>query len=222
MSEWWTYEPADLLLFSARVYYRLIEAHNAALWPAQLVALALGLVLVFVAVRAPPPAARIAGVLLGLAWLWVAWSFLWERYATINWAMTYIAPVFALQGAALIAVGLTGDRLVPAATGALRRAAVALLAAAVVLYPLIAPALGRPWGEAEVFAVMPDPTAAATLAYLALARRGGWLMIVPALWCALSSETLALLGAPDFFVPAAFALAAIVLRLARALGKSSV
>jgi hypothetical protein len=62
---------------------------------------------------------------------------------------------------------------------------------------------------------MPDPTAVATLAYLALSRRGGWLMTVPVLWCALSSETLWLLQAPDFFVPAAGALAAVGLRVVR-------
>lgn len=220
MSQWWTYEPADFLLFSARVYYRLIEAHNEALWPAQLVALALGLLLVFVALRPAAAAGRIAGAVLGAAWIWVAWSFLWERSATINWSMTYIAPVLAAQGLALFVAGLGGERLAPAASGWQRRVALALLAASVVVYPVIAPLIGRPWSEAEAFGIMPDPTAAATLAFLAMARGGAWLMLVPALWCALASETLYLLGAPDFFVPAAFALAAVALRLTSAFGKA--
>ena len=36
MSEWWTYRPEDFLLFSPRVYWRMFELHNAALWPLQL------------------------------------------------------------------------------------------------------------------------------------------------------------------------------------------
>ena len=43
MPEWWTYALSDFLLFSPRTYYRLIERHNAAVWPAQIVTLGLGL-----------------------------------------------------------------------------------------------------------------------------------------------------------------------------------
>ena len=42
MSEWWTYSLSDFLLFSPRTYYRLVELYNLAIWPAQLVALAIG------------------------------------------------------------------------------------------------------------------------------------------------------------------------------------
>ena len=45
MSDWLSYAPQDFLLFSPRVYYRLIELHNEALWPLQVAALALGLLL---------------------------------------------------------------------------------------------------------------------------------------------------------------------------------
>ena len=46
MSEWWTYTLSDFLLFSPRTYYRLFELYNAEIWPAQIVALTLGVVLV--------------------------------------------------------------------------------------------------------------------------------------------------------------------------------
>ena len=42
MAEWWTYRPEDFLLFSPRVYWRLFELHNAAVWPVQVPALLLG------------------------------------------------------------------------------------------------------------------------------------------------------------------------------------
>src|ERR1700752_2916331 len=46
MSEWWTYRPEDFLLFSPRVYWRMFELHNAALWPLQVLALAAGLIII--------------------------------------------------------------------------------------------------------------------------------------------------------------------------------
>ena len=45
MSEWWTYTLSDLQIFSARTYARLFETYNAAVWPAHVLALALGLLL---------------------------------------------------------------------------------------------------------------------------------------------------------------------------------
>ena len=49
MSEWWTYRLSDFLMFSPRTYWRLIENYNQAIWPAQVVALAAGLVLLWLA-----------------------------------------------------------------------------------------------------------------------------------------------------------------------------
>lgn len=93
-----------------------------------------------------------------------------------------------------------------------------LFAAALGFYPLIAPMMGRQWLAGEVFGIAPDPTAIATLALLALAqRRARWAaMIIPALWCAISTMTLWTMGAANFFLPLAGALAAIGTALARA------
>lgn len=42
MSEWWTYTLSDIQSFSLQTWYRLFERYNAAIWPAQIAALALG------------------------------------------------------------------------------------------------------------------------------------------------------------------------------------
>lgn len=220
MSQWWSYQPADFLLFSPRVYERLVEMHNAALWPLHILAAVLGAVLLVATLRSGQLASRIVGAVLGVAWLWIAWSFLWERYATINWAAAYVAPLFVLEGLLLVAFALRRDALAPMGARWAHSAAVGLLAFAVLLYPLLAPMAGRPWQAAELFGLFPDPTALATLAVLSMAGRGAaWLMIIPVAWCALASETASLLGFADFFVPAAGAALAVVLRLARRLGE---
>ena len=71
------------------------------------------------------------------------------------------------------------------------------MATALFAWPAFALLDGRPWREAEVFAVAPDPTAFATLALIALAARSPWtalLCVAPALWLAISALTLFTMG----------------------------
>lgn len=212
MSEWWTYGPSDLLLFSPQVYYRQIELHNQALWPAQIIAIALGVVLFVLVLRPSPARSRVIAAIIGLLWVWIGWLFVWQRYTTINWAATYAVPLFMLQGALLFAAAATQNDLdLEKERGILRGFALALLAFALIFYPLLAPMLGRSWQATEIFGIAPDPTALATLAVVILSRlRIRWLlMIVPAFWCLITGVTLLTMAAPDFWVAPVCALAAV-------------
>lgn len=215
----WSYGLSDFLLFSPRVYYRLFELLNEALWPAQIVTLAAGLAVLLPMLRPGRTSERVPYFILGALWVWIAGAFFWDRYATINWAAVYVAPVFVLQGLLLAGFGAALAR--PAITRLGTRAgnsAIALFTAALIFYPSLAPLLGRSWHAAEIFGIAPDPTAIATLAALAAAPgRSRWLlMIVPAAWCAASGLTLWAMGAPEFFIPPACALAALVIAALRA------
>ena len=193
MSEWWTYTLSDFLLFSPRTYYRTLELYNLAIWPAQIAGVAIGLSIVALLATGKAATAAIVAGLLALCWLFIAWAFHYERYAQINWAAPWFAAAFALQGVLFAAVGVIAGRMVlePPASDA-SRVAIAVVALAVVFYPLLGPLTGRPWTTAETFGVAPDPTAIATIATLALVRgRIKWLLlVVPVLWCALAALTL--------------------------------
>ena len=200
-----SWAPEDFLLFAPRAYWRLFALENAAAWPAQILLLAAGLALVACLLRGPRPSGRwtgpalglALGLVLGAAWLWAGWQFLALRYGAINWAAPMLAWGFYAEGALLATLGLSG-RLDPVGRGKRAQAGIGLLAAALFAWPLLAPLDGRPWHEAEVFALAPDPTAIATLALLALAPRGRGtvlLCIVPALWLAVSALTLFTMGA---------------------------
>jgi hypothetical protein len=216
MSEWWTYRPEDFLLFSPRVYWRLFELHNDALWPGQLAALALLLTLAVLAAVRPPGHGRLVAAGLALAWVVSGWTFVWSRYATINWAAEYLAPLFAAEALLLALVatfgGLRGARR---GAAALVGWTLVLLAAAM---PLAAPLFGRSWATAEVFALAPDPTAIATLGLaLTLAGRAAlWLLPIPLLWCAASALTLWTMGEPSLWLPLAACLATLFALLAHA------
>jgi hypothetical protein len=209
MSEWWTYSLSDFLLFSSRTYYRLFDLYNAALWPAHLAALALGLVILALLVRGGTRSNRAACVMLAVCWLWVAWAFLFTRYATINWAAAWFAGLFVVQAALLVLAGATGGN--PGFESRLRRAgAIGLFVFALLIQPLIGSLMGRPWAQAEVFGMAPDPTALGTLGVALLQSTGRrWLLLaVPLLWCAIAGATLWTMGAGDAVVlPAAGVLA---------------
>ena len=110
------YALSDLLLFSPRVYYRLFELHNRAVWPAQLLTGALGVAVLSLMLRPMRGRAHLLSAILGLLWLWVAWAFVWQRYATINgrarWLLVPVPLAWcAVSGGTLWTMG-AGDFLV--------------------------------------------------------------------------------------------------------------
>jgi hypothetical protein len=193
MQDWWSYSLSDFLLFSPRTYYRMIERHNEAVWPTQLLTMSLG-VAILGALRQPSTTqGRIIAGILALLWMWVAWAFLLYRYATINWAINYVVPFFVLEALLLVWWGVIGGKL----SFAVRREAsgrfgTALLVLSLLLYPALAVIFGRPWNQAEVFGIAPDPTVAATVGLLLLTNsRLRWgLLPVPLLWCGIAAATL--------------------------------
>jgi hypothetical protein len=134
----------------------------------------------------------------------VGWAFLWRRYAVINWAASYAASLFALEALLLVWIGVirggwsvAGDQTVRGALGG------ALFAASLLLHPTLAPLFGRPWQQAEVFGIAPDPTAMATIGLLLRTGPPRWpLLAVPIAWCAFSGLTLLAMGSGQALVPA--------------------
>jgi len=209
VSEWWTYRPADFLMFSPRVYWRLFEALNLSLWPAPLLGVAVALAwLLWFTRRGLGAVPRASSAVLGLCWLLVAWAFLWQRYAPIKWAAEAFAAAFALQGLGLLAwAGVGRPRL--GISLLRRRAGLGLLLWALLGHALLAGFSERPWWQAEVFGLAPDPTAIGTLGWLLLLGASPVLWAVPLLWCAITAVTLATMGSVQALVPLTAALLAI-------------
>jgi hypothetical protein len=215
-SEWWTYSLRDFLLFSPRTYYRLFELYNAAIWPAQVAALVLGLAVLALLCR--PGAAHERGIAAILAgcWLWVAIAFHAHRYATINTAAVSFAWGFGLEAALLIWTGVVRGRLSFGRTAdPANRAGLWIFLFALGIEPMLGPVFHRGWRQAEIFGVAPDPTAIATLGVLLLANGRGRraLFVVPAVWCAISGATLLAMKVPDSWIPPLAAAIAVALAI---------
>ena len=199
MSEWWTYTLSDFLLFSPRTYYRLFELYNAAIWPAQIVAVILGLAIWALLSRAAAVRGRLIAAILAGCWLWVAIAFHAHRYATINTVAVYFAWGFGLEAALLIWTGIVRDRMVfERPVDLASRAGLWIFLLALAVEPAVGLLVRRSWRQVEIFGVAPDPTALATLGILLLANgRGRWaLIVIPAMWCAISGVTLLAMKAP--------------------------
>ncbi len=186
MSEWWTYRLSDFLMFSPRTYWRLVELYNLDWWPLHLAALLAGFIAFAMAVTRKAMALRVMAVLLATAWLWVGWAFHWQRYAAINWAAQYAALAFVLQALLLLALGLRGAPVASTPTPAMHGLGWVLAIAGLVAYPFAAWMAGRPWLQAEVFGMAPEPTALSTLGLLLIspvAAQRGRLLLLCAIPC---------------------------------------
>jgi hypothetical protein len=166
MSEWWTYRLGDFLMFSQRTYDRLFERYNQDVWPLHLVAIAMGVLILWMARSGQRVAGRATSILLAIAWLWIAYAFFWQRFSTIHTYAKWFALAFALEAILLLAL--------PSAI----RHPPSIFFILILLYALVPP-------RHETFALAPDPTALATIV---LTR---WpLRIIPIAWCAFSAATL--------------------------------
>ncbi len=214
MPEWWTYTLSDLQSFSLETYYRLFERYNIAIWPAQIVALALGAAIgAFLRRGAEPRRGRLIAAILAGGWLWTAFAFHATRYATIHRGAVYFAWAFGLEALLLVWAGVFRGGLTFARRGnAVGRAGLAIFLFALLVQPLLGPLVGRGWRQVEIFGVAPDPTAVGTLGILLLtAGRARWALIaVPAIWCAFSGATLLAMGTPAGWVLIAAVAAAVV------------
>lgn len=206
IDDWLTYRPADFLLFSPEVYWRLFELQNRALWPLPLVALAVGGVIV--AALLLRRRERVAWLAIGCGWIWTAYGFFWLRYQPVNWLAEYAAWAFAAEGAAIVAFAAAG-RL---RTREGRWAGLALLVWTIALHPLLPLLTGRPLIQAEIIGLAPDPTAIATLGLLLTVRSrlAGPLSVIPLMWLAASWLTLHTMGEVQHAVLPAAALVFLV------------
>ncbi len=217
MPEWWTYTPGDFLMYSPRVYARLLAGYQRDLWPAQAGALAVAVAVAALVRSRVEWRGRAVSAMLAAGWAFVAWAYFVERYATIDWAASWFAGAFAVQALLLLAVGTLGGALVPdPRAGRAARGAQALLLFALFVQPALGAVLAGDVAMAALAGVLPDPTAVATLAFLLMVRgRARWMLLAtPLLWCVASGVLAWARGSADALVT--LGAAALALGLAAA------
>ncbi len=184
-----------MILYEREVYLSLLARYNEALWPAQLLALLLGLLALGLLWRPRRGGDRLVAALLAVAWIWVGAGFFLRQMASIDYAAPLFGWLFVLQGLLLAWRGLLagrlggkpGCKLGGSASPAATRIGLGLAAFALLAMPPLAWLLGQPWPALPVFGLTPGATAVFTLGLLVAARgRARWLLAaVPIAWCLL-------------------------------------
>lgn len=202
------------LPFTVEQFYDVFRAYNDAVWPMQLLLLALAVAaLAFLAV---PRAwsCRAISAILALFWAWMAFAYHFAFFTQIN-KLAYAFGGVSIAGAALFLwQGTIRNRLQFRARGGVYPwAGGVLIVFALVLYPLWSWLVGHQYPAMPTFG-LPCPTTIFTIGMLAFltAPYPRSPLVVPLMWCLVGGSAAFLLGVPqDLGLFAAAALTAILL-----------
>ncbi|MBU2531894.1 MAG: hypothetical protein KKB37_04100 [Alphaproteobacteria bacterium] len=197
MSHWWKYPISDVLPFSLRSYYRLLESYGQEFWLLYALSFISGLVIIWRLTRFSRLDIRITLLYVAVGWALVAWLFFHRSYSSLFWAAPYFAIAFAAQCLVLAVMALLAPGAAVSRAGPPRcKLGAALFALVLLAYPLAGFVLAAAPAFAEGFAMTPDPTAIGTLAILsAMQGRLRWIaMVIPLVWSLVSTVILWNLG----------------------------
>lgn len=201
-----------LIAYDAEVYLSLIQRYNEDIWPAQLIALAFGWLILMCARRGGMLNGRIVYLILAGFWAYTGYEFLMARFATLNWAAQAFGILFLAQGA-LIALWGTVFGKADVSLGMNRRSieAVFLLLLAALLHPVATLAAGLPLTAAQPFGLMPLTAVLVTLGVFRLTTAAPcWLLVWPLLWAVWELANAWTLGIPADTITAAAAVAGVL------------
>jgi hypothetical protein len=200
------------LPFSRDAFLALFEQYNEAVWPAPVVAFALGLIVLLSALKPYRGSGRLIAAILAAAWIWNGVAYHMLHFAALTWAAWGFGFLFVIEGLMLLATGLLRGRLdVRFRRDAAGWTGLALAVFAMALYPLIGLLAGQAWPSMPAFGIAPCPLAIFTFGLLLMAEpRAPWhLLVIPLLWAAVGGSAAWLLAMPqDLALPAAAVLAA--------------
>jgi hypothetical protein len=164
----------------------LFARYNEAFWPGQVVAYALGALVVALLVWRPGVRTdRLVGGLLAVWWLWLGVAFQWGYARQIDATLgTVYAVLFVLQAGLFLRVMARRELRFARRGGARSWIGWVAIGYALVAYPLIGTALGHGYPELPLFGLFPCPTTIVTFGLLLLAapRVPRHVLAIPLFW----------------------------------------
>lgn len=204
------------LPFTVADFLDVFRSYNTAVWPAQILLLLLGVALVLVALRLSVDwSRRLVPAGLALLWFWAGAIYHLAFFAAINSAARLFGETFLLQAVLWLvwARRTPGLRFRPPDTRR-RTIGAALLAYALLIYPLLNVLLGHGYPAMPTFGV-PCPTTIASFGFLAWAtpRPPWYVWIIPVLWALVGTSAAFTLGVREDLGLLAAAVLALVAQL---------
>jgi hypothetical protein len=201
--------------FTTQQFFEVFDAYNATIWPAQIVAYALGLAAVAAPSQAAAHAPRFIAGVLALMWLWNGVCYHWLAFTPINPAAKVFAVVFVIQSALLTVIALARHGISIRLGRDFRAVAgFGFIAYAMLIYPALGFRAGHGLMAGPMFGVAPCPTTIFTIGLLLLMRGRGvaWLSVIPFLWSLIGLAAALQLGiVEDLALPVAGLVLVVVL-----------
>ena len=189
-----------MLPFTAEVFFSVFEQYNRAIWPTQIVAYGLGLVVVLLTLRPVPGGNKVIGALLAAAWAWIGVVYHLMHFAAIDVAAPAFGAVFIVQ--ALLfgwTVAIGGKIVFRFRADVFGWTGLGFVLFAMAVYPLVGWLAGHGWPRAPLFGIAPCPTTIFTMGVLMLTegRTPLRLALIPVLWSLVGGTAAWLLSVPE-------------------------
>jgi hypothetical protein len=173
------------LPFTEAEFLGVFRDYNEAIWPFQVVAYALGTLVVLALATRWRWSTRAVFSVLGVLWLFAGLVYHLTFFVEVNTAATLFGILFVAQGIVFLVMAyLHEDALREFRWDVLGLAAAAMIVYAMVVYPILGHLAGHGYPEAPVFGVAPCPLTIFTLGVLLLVERdvSRWLVVIPVIW----------------------------------------
>jgi len=186
--------------FTTEQFFAELPAYNPAVWPLQVAAYLAGLLALGLLLRPSRAAAVGIALVLALFWAITGLGYHWTWFATINPVARVFGVVFVLEALLLAAAPVLSPSLRFELKADTRSTlGLALLAYAMLIYPLIGWLAGHSWPAMPMFGMAPCPTTIFTIGLLLLApwSVARWLLVIPLLWTVVGGSGAVLLSVPQ-------------------------
>ncbi len=173
-----------MLPFTEEIFYSVFAEYNGAIWPVQIIAYALGLLIVLLILKPRKGSNKLIIAILTVFWVWVGAIYHWMYFATINFAAWTFGALFLIQGLLFAWTGFSRTRIQFRFNRNLYGwIGLSFIIFAMGIYPLIGRLTGYSWSQIPLFGTAPSPTTLFTLGLLLLTERRGpyHLMVIPLL-----------------------------------------
>lgn len=210
-----------MLPFTSDEFFAIFARYNAAIWPTQIGAAALGFVVLILLLRSGSIASRAVSLILTAFWLIMGIGYHLLFFAAINRMAYAFGILFVVQSGLLFVDGVMRRQITYRAELGWRGwLAWALIVYALVIYPLIGLVGSHPYPMTPLFGVAPCPTTIFTLGLLLLSNARRRLFVIPLAWSAIGGSAAILLAVPQDYGLIAAGIIVVALKVS-AHGRSS-
>ena len=147
--------------FTREQFLAVFVTYNETVWPVQVLAYLLGLLMVVLIIRPSAQRSRVVAAGLAAMWLWTGVAYHGMNFSTISNGAWGFAALFVVQGVLLIEAGVLRGRLAfgpcKGRLGWLGWMGWSLVAYASIGYPLLGQLLGEGYPAVPTFGITPCP-----------------------------------------------------------------